>query len=104
LYRNHRLSIHCARCQEEFRTQAELEEHSRVDPPCKIIPKLDIEGINDAQMQQLRSRKGGIKSEENKWKQVYMICFPDTDETTIPSPFKRECKMISKEETYFENH
>lgn len=65
--------------------------HSQSDTPCpkrsaNESAKHDSEGIGLAQEKRLRSRKRCNRTEEEKWREVYMICFPEA--TSAPNPCK----------------
>ncbi|KAF2728720.1 hypothetical protein EJ04DRAFT_476937 [Polyplosphaeria fusca] len=89
LYRNHALPIFCPRCYEIFKVDALLHEHQRADEPCKKRPPEVIEGFNKQQEKRLKSRKKTQTdtSEENKWRDMYRVVFPDDDAATMPSPY-----------------
>jgi hypothetical protein len=77
----------CHHCMEDFETQVALDEH--IGTPCRRKPPLKSHGINKKQEGQLRSRKMYQKSldEEEKWRAIYKIIFPD--EENIPSPCRK---------------
>lgn len=88
LYRCHALPIHCLRCHSVFATEELLRAHSLSDTPCQKRPSAQpfgtkLEGIGLSQERRLRSRKRSNKTEEQKWSEVYRICFPD--DVTVPS-------------------
>lgn len=69
--------------------------HSLSDTPChrrrpENEPGPVLEGIGLAQERRLRSRKRTNKTEEDKWRDAYKICFPD--DILVPSP----CKLTSR--------
>ena len=47
-----------------------------------------FEGIDDEQEKRIKSRKrsAGTQSEEDLWRAMYKVIFPDTDERLTPSP------------------
>ncbi|KAM6530146.1 hypothetical protein FALCPG4_008270 [Fusarium falciforme] len=86
IFRRHILpERQCHDCLGHFETQAELDQH--LEAPCRQEPPLKFHGINKNQEKQLRSRKMYRKSldEEEKWRAVYKITFPD--EVNIPSSY-----------------
>lgn len=90
LYRRHvrRVVIECPRCCEEFESVILLEQHVRKAERCveRVRPPRE-EGLDCNQERYLKCRKRIINtSEEEKWKRVYQICFPDVPEADIPSP------------------
>ncbi|KAJ3547800.1 hypothetical protein NM208_g1323 [Fusarium decemcellulare] len=88
IYRNHRLpKFKCSRCCEVFTTSNQLLNHQRAPEPCGLKIEEPQDGINEDQVQALRSRKRprGNISEEEKWAEMYKIIFPDDDR--VPSPY-----------------
>lgn len=79
----------CPRCYETFSTEIVLHAHQRADDPCPKRPEEAIEGFDAAQERNLKSRKKAKPelSEEDKWKEMYRILFPDDDESSIPYPY-----------------
>lgn len=77
----------CENCFEQFESRLVLDEHRQ--DPCRKKPPSGSYGINSEQERQLRSRKMYQKSldEEEKWRAIYKIIFPD--EENIPSPCRR---------------
>ena len=55
---------------------------------CRIQQAEPVEDIDKVQEAQLRSRKKLVGTEEQRWKEMFLILFPDDDEDTIPSPRK----------------
>lgn len=89
LYRCHPLPIRCRRCYEVFSSEEQLDAHSQSDQPCQRQQDVEfsepaLEGIGLSQERRLRCRKRSNKTEEEKWGEVYMICFPDAP--GVPSP------------------
>jgi len=90
LYRRHRLEeFGCPRCHEHFKEERYLDAHKQADPPCEVRQPDLLAGLDHAQYCQLRSRKRtrGVSTLEDKWKEVYKILFPGTEEDDIPSPY-----------------
>lgn len=89
VYRNHKRPIHCSRCFAIFDTIGLLTEHIRKEPPCATQEPRAFDGIDDVQMARLRSRKqtsNTVLNEEDKWRKMYRIIFPDEDPAKAPSP------------------
>lgn len=82
------LPIICPRCQITFETDEERNEHLQMDDVCPKKSKPDLYGIDSKQEKLLRSRKKGGKnmSEADKWRDVYLILFPNIGPEDIPSP------------------
>lgn len=91
LYRRHMLPIHCYRCREVFTSDLLLQLHSRSDVRCAVRDdasgEQELEGIDASQERQLRSRKRTDKTEEDKWRDVFRICFPADDPESFPTPW-----------------
>ncbi|KAF5589986.1 hypothetical protein FPCIR_6615 [Fusarium pseudocircinatum] len=69
------------------RCQKELDAHLRQDPACEVVsPSREIPGIDNETKERLKSRRGIQNfSEEEKWKHMYKVLFPKTED--IPSPY-----------------
>ncbi|KAI1123194.1 hypothetical protein F5Y10DRAFT_252291 [Nemania abortiva] len=90
LDRNHALPISCRRCYAAFKTEEELDSHIRSSEQCEVRQQPSpIEGFNASQRVELKSRPRGLKhmSEPQKWRRIYLILFPETAESDIPSPY-----------------
>ncbi len=88
LYRRHTMPLQCPRCWTTFKTDALLTGHLQQDPPCNICPNETLaEGFTKDQEKKLRSRKktSAEMTDEDKWREIYTILFPDDDPETIPS-------------------
>ncbi|ORX96543.1 hypothetical protein BCR34DRAFT_578594 [Clohesyomyces aquaticus] len=92
IYRAHSLPNFCIRCYEVFKDDTALRDHQRATEPCPRRPEKALEGINEIQKRALRSRKKRKPelSDEEKWRHIYLILFPNDEECTIPSPFVDE--------------
>jgi len=89
LYRRHALPIQCVRCWEVFKTDELLNAHLQQDPPCETRKNQAlVEGFTKDQEKRLRSRKKAQAdtTDEDKWREIYMILFPYDDVQSIPSP------------------
>ncbi|KAK1533431.1 hypothetical protein CPAR01_10139 [Colletotrichum paranaense] len=89
LYRHHEQKPHCLRCGKIFDSQADSAEHAQLEKPCNLVKNVSFEGFNKDQLKKLKSRKRtrGDRSEEENWRNIYLILFPDC--TVIPDPFYR---------------
>lgn len=89
LYRRHMLPIHCYRCREVFPSDKLLQLHSRSDTRCAVRDDaaLELEGIDASQERLLRSRRRTDKTEEDKWRDVFRICFPADAPDSVPTPW-----------------
>ncbi|KAK3398898.1 hypothetical protein B0T20DRAFT_393260 [Sordaria brevicollis] len=70
-----------------------LTAHLQRDPPCDMRQNLSlVEGVTTEHKEKLLSRKKthGDLTDEEKWRHMYMILFPDDDEASIPSPYYEE--------------
>ncbi|PSN74263.1 hypothetical protein BS50DRAFT_11989 [Corynespora cassiicola Philippines] len=89
LYRRHLLPIQCNRCCSTFPNDPALRDHQRDPRGCQIREQIPLEGFNKDQERKLKSKKRSLvfQSEEEKWKIVYRILFPDDNETDMPCPY-----------------
>lgn len=91
LYRRHMLPIHCYRCREVFPSDRLLQLHSRSEVRCAVRDdasgEQELEGIDASQERLLRSRRRTDKSEEDKWRDVFRICFPADAPDSVPTPW-----------------
>ncbi|KAI0181686.1 hypothetical protein GGR52DRAFT_567907 [Hypoxylon sp. FL1284] len=91
LYRVHRLPKHtCPRCNGPFEDAKDLAEHLRADVPCEkleVVPSL--QGIDESIEAELRVRKKNCPgmTDEQRWKDIYMILFPKANPKALPSPY-----------------
>lgn len=76
-------AIYCTRCYRQFRTKDDLVAHRRSAVPCGLRDPQPLQGLNEDQRELLKPRDRN-KSEEERWKTVYKICFPA--DQIIPSP------------------
>jgi hypothetical protein len=90
LYRRHLLPIQCHRCCSTFPNEPTLRDHQRDARGCEIREQVPPEGFDKDQERKLKSKKRSLvyQSEEDKWKGVYRILFPDDVEEAMPSPCK----------------
>ena len=58
----------------------------RSELPCHLVPATSDEGCTEEQLRLLKTRPklSGGTTEEDRWRDMYMIIFPDTK--TVPSP------------------
>ena len=83
------MPIHCLRCRSIFETNAQLADHLQVikDNICEPNVHEAVEGLTPDQERKMRKRNRGM-TEEERWRELYLILFPDTDPATVPSPCK----------------
>jgi hypothetical protein len=65
---------------------SELSAHLRQDQICPLIHGEVLDGVDKEQEKKLRSRKKSTLSEEEKWREMFRVIFPDHDEDLMPSP------------------
>ncbi|KAF2647126.1 hypothetical protein K491DRAFT_615105 [Lophiostoma macrostomum CBS 122681] len=89
LYRRHSVLPQCARCGENFPDAARLNEHLRNADACTICEVVPNEGIDKIKEEKLKNRRAVFQAgnEEEKWRDVYLILFPEADSSKIPSPY-----------------
>lgn len=89
LYRSHTQPIFCPICYETFKSDKELLNHVRLQQ-CERCAPQTVEGIDRETIHALRKRSTALRLEEDKWRDVYHVLFPDVPMADIPSP----CKFI----------
>jgi len=85
LYRSHSQPIVCPICYATFKSDREQLNHVRLRE-CEVCPPQNIEGIDRETMWVLRKRTTASRLEEDKWRDVYLVLFPDVPAADIPSP------------------
>ncbi|KAK4209627.1 hypothetical protein QBC37DRAFT_430117 [Rhypophila decipiens] len=101
LYRRHGRPPQCPRCWAVFSTDDDLQVHQQQDPPCETSHNVGlVEGYSREQEKRLRSRKKAqpCMTDEDKWREIYMILFPDDDQDSIPSPYYDDMDINEREE------
>ncbi|OCL08075.1 hypothetical protein AOQ84DRAFT_439822 [Glonium stellatum] len=95
LYRTHVLDKYiCPRCYLSVLDDSQLKEHIRQEPPCDVHQGGPAEGIDSEKMTKLKNKKGiSNQSDEERWKAIYRILFPDDDFSNMPSPFYDETDL-----------
>jgi hypothetical protein len=84
------MQLRCPRCRLIFTAETLLRDHQRATLPCPLRDGPSDEGFDAAQEKRLRSRKKEQPNmtEDDKWRKVYMILFPNDDYGKMPSPCK----------------
>jgi hypothetical protein len=92
------MPLHCRRCYTTFGNEGQLTDHSRSTDTCIVRNAKPPEGFDKDQEKSLRGRKNMFQadSEEEKWKIVYLILFPDTALGELPSPCKTHCACFER--------
>jgi hypothetical protein len=82
---------HCRRCYSIFDDEDQLTEHARSPDSCIVTDTSPPEGFSKDQELKLKGRRTMFQaeSEEEKWKIVYLVLFPNTALGDLPSPCKR---------------
>jgi hypothetical protein len=108
MFRRHRAPIQCVRCWLFFKDQFGLDTHLSVDTICKRRPGTRTDGITPDMEKRLRSRKKTFanQTEEERWREIYGMLFPDEDVPTackfrfpfrcwiLPQPFPQRLRLI----------
>ncbi|WQF82866.1 hypothetical protein CDEST_07880 [Colletotrichum destructivum] len=87
LHSNHSQDPNCLRCRRVFTTDEDVHRHMESED-CERVKDVVVEGFDRDQKERLQSKKRGgvgVKSDEEKWKDIFRILFPDCDE--IPGPY-----------------
>jgi hypothetical protein len=87
LYRSHAQPIFCPICYATFKSDKEQSVHVRLQQ-CERSSPQQIDGIDRETVWILRKRTTALRLEEDKWRDVYQILFPDVAAADIPSPCK----------------
>jgi hypothetical protein len=79
---------HCRRCYITFGDESQLTAHSRSAFSCAMRDAEPPSGFDKDQETALKSRSKMFQaeSEEEKWRIIYLILFPDTALGELPSP------------------
>ncbi|KAK4164609.1 hypothetical protein QBC43DRAFT_300104 [Cladorrhinum sp. PSN259] len=85
--RVHPLPIYCRRCGDQFASDEDLDTHSQADQACEAKRFDKPEGFSKDQERLLKRKRKAEASDEEKWRAIYRILFPDDDENDIPSPY-----------------
>ncbi|KAK8026093.1 hypothetical protein PG990_003916, partial [Apiospora arundinis] len=88
----HRLKLPknaCPRCGDPFDDAKKLNAHLRSDDPCRKKDIAAAQGIDEQQEKKLKERKrvGSSVSDEQRWRDIYMILFPEANKNSLPSPY-----------------
>ncbi|KAK4191014.1 hypothetical protein QBC35DRAFT_488007 [Podospora australis] len=96
LYRCHTLPITCPRCHTTFETPREQLDHLATPEKCEPLPEKNTletpeqrDGFDQATEKILRCRKLMHKhsTEEDRWREIYLVLFPGADPNNLPSPY-----------------
>ena len=90
LYRSHSQPIFCPICYETFKSDKEQLNHVRLQQ-CQTSAPQQIEGIDRETIWTLRKRTTALRLEEDKWRDVYHVLFPNVPAADIPSPCMLLC-------------
>lgn len=85
LYRSHAQPIFCPICYETCKSDKELLNHVRLQQCQRSAPQ-QIEGIDRETIYTLRKRTTALRLEDDKWRDVYHVLFPNVPTADIPSP------------------
>lgn len=96
IYRCHQCPVFCQRCFESFENDEELTKHIRGEASCEVRERKVFDGITKEQQAALRSRKHLLfrgLSEEDQWRRIYRIIFPEAMDANTPSPCALTLKL-----------
>ncbi|KAI1172536.1 hypothetical protein F4777DRAFT_510913 [Nemania sp. FL0916] len=89
LKRKHFKQRCCRRCGQQFETGQLLEDHTLAEAPCAVVENCVADGFMTPfqwdEIHRIKSSKGPASLE--KWRDIYLILFPDVDESVIPGPY-----------------
>ncbi|PVH98437.1 hypothetical protein DM02DRAFT_46224 [Periconia macrospinosa] len=89
LYRAHAQPIFCPRCYAMFDSDAEFSSHLRARP-CPVSEPVPVEGIDRETLKGLHKRSPAGRLEEEKWRDAYLLLFPEVEVGDVPSPYYTE--------------
>ncbi|PVH75679.1 hypothetical protein DL98DRAFT_643694 [Cadophora sp. DSE1049] len=102
--KSHRMAIHCERCWKIFGDSKQLKAHITVDAAliCQATFGKVPDGISDEMEQKLRSRKRTYRNqtEEDRWKEIYRLLFPDFKPPRDEGPMSPDSKSLADYEAY----
>ncbi|OJD30034.1 uncharacterized protein BKCO1_6700016 [Diplodia corticola] len=89
LFRAHAPQEQCPRCFKVFDSDDDLNEHLRAEQRCpESLVRPVEERLSRKQADLIKSKKRPKgATEEDKWRAVYAIIFPQDDEENMPSPY-----------------
>ncbi|KAF6814848.1 hypothetical protein CSOJ01_03859 [Colletotrichum sojae] len=80
--------MNCQRCHLQFKSNVLLQSHIRAPESCLVREMQKEMGfMTQVQYDDVSRRKDKQTSELQRWREIYMILFPDTGEDSIPSPY-----------------
>ncbi|KAI0452079.1 kinase-like domain-containing protein [Xylaria acuta] len=97
LYRKHASpNYQCPRCLTEFEDNSDLHQHQRSTTPCPIHTNAEsgFERIDAQQVIQLK-KKSRLRSDEEKWNDIYRIIFRLDPTADLPSPYYEDITPVS---------
>lgn len=95
LYRRHQLpKFQCIRCHERFINESGFQSHHRQPVACKAEPKA-ADWISQEQVNMLRNQRNRSASQEEKWRDMYKILFPE--EEIAPNPCEHFQSLFLKQ-------
>ncbi|RDW87355.1 hypothetical protein BP5796_03049 [Coleophoma crateriformis] len=104
LYRCHMAPPQCLRCKATFKSDEDRNAHLVETVPCLNKPGEPPDGITDAKMKALKSRKSTNPSQpqSERWKDVYRTLFPNNDAPEPWSGSAQEMVDLDDFEAYFQ--
>ncbi|CZR70255.1 uncharacterized protein PAC_20156 [Phialocephala subalpina] len=100
LYRRHKEKPRCVRCWLYFQSDEYLKIHLKAETICPIRPEPHIESVTPDMITRLRCRRNMPEAEEERWKAMYQILFPDTKDEDVPSPlFEKVADSLAQRQT-----
>lgn len=91
MYRNH-YKLKCNRCQKGFKDKDKLVDHQRSTTQCPLNdPVVTADEVTEVQLDKMKKKqryKGltEVQQEEQRWREMYSIIFPEVPGEEIPSP------------------
>ncbi|KAF2416986.1 hypothetical protein EJ08DRAFT_86669 [Tothia fuscella] len=78
----------CLRCGVSFHDKLTWRAHGLLEPACQTRRPLEpLDKLHQEQKDELLQRGGPHQRDEQKWRRIYRILFPDDDTNIEPSPY-----------------
>ncbi|KAF6832900.1 hypothetical protein CPLU01_05849 [Colletotrichum plurivorum] len=103
LKRRHFKEYSCQRCHLPLDSNRLLQTHIRSPEPCVLREvENEIGFMTQVQWDDINKRKGNRTSVLEKWKEIYVILFPEVDADSIPSPYFEPIEVMENVKAAFD--
>ncbi|KAI1114786.1 hypothetical protein F5Y14DRAFT_153054 [Nemania sp. NC0429] len=89
LKRRHFRENCCGRCGQQFQSSRLLQAHTRADVPCALVEISTESGfMSQIQWDEISGKRAASNANIlERWREIYLIIFPDMDQDIIPGPY-----------------